>query len=62
MGHCSDGESTLVSSHAQKLIRPTTELNSLAVVQVELLLLERGGLLLQRRLQLQLVGGQHRGK
>ena len=28
-------------------------------MQVELLLLEGGGLLLQRRLQLQLVGGQH---
>ena len=36
--------------------------DSLAVVQVELLLLERGRLLLQRRLQLKLVRGQHVGK
>ena len=32
---------------------------SLAVVQIEFLLLERRRLLLQGRLQLQLVGGQH---
>ena len=36
-----------------------TSLDVLAVVQVELLLLERSRLLLERRLQLQFVGGQH---
>ena len=55
--YCSDGALAIYFIH--EIDRANISLYSLAVVQIEFLLLERSRLLLQRRLQLELVGGQH---
>ena len=55
--HCSDGALAIYFIH--EIDTANIPLYSLAVVQIKFLLLECSRLLLQRRLQLQLVGGQH---